>query len=92
MLVIPQRSELALRRRRVQLPAEREPHRSKDDRYVLGRRSSLIAPEMPFPGIDVSLALGDHLGRASRIVALVERHFAFDHGDEDRPWMGMPPR
>jgi hypothetical protein len=46
MLFIPQRSELALRRRRVQFPPEGLSDRSKDDGHVPGRCSGLVAADM----------------------------------------------
>jgi hypothetical protein len=83
--------ELAPRRGRFQLPTEWLCHRSKDDRHVLSRRSGFISPKMPLPGIHITLALGDHFGRASWGVTLVERDLAFDDLNEDRPGMRMPP-
>ena len=46
---------------------------------------------MPLPGIHITLALGDHLGRAGWVVTLVERDLAFDDLDEDWPGVGVPP-
>src|SRR4028119_95030 len=90
MLLTPQGSELALRRRRVQFPPEGLSHRSKDDGHVLGGYSGLVAADVPLAGIDIALTFRDYLWRASRIVSLIERDLAFNDGDEDRPWMGMP--
>src|SRR5205823_2611900 len=83
--------ELTLRRGRFQLRAEWFSHRREDNRHVPGRRSGFISPNMPHPGIDIPLPLGDHLGRASWVAALVKRHLALDDLDEDRPGVGMPP-
>src|SRR3712207_5157456 len=92
MFLTRQSSELALRCRRVQLPPEGLCDWSKDDGHILGRRSGLIASNMPLAGVDVALPLRDHLRCAGRIITLVECDLTFGDGDEDRPRMRMPPR